>query len=139
MLRVVPDEIRRDMILPLHELGFPMRNMDADTSRISSRSANDSAAAGEGPSGNNSASSILRGVPDDGMILPLHELGFSRNMEADNDDGGLDNGQDDEDASEQDDPMPPEHQRSGDRDRPLMNHQRSNIDDEVVNCNCFQF
>lgn len=50
-------------------------------------------------------------------------------MDADADDNNIDNGQDEEDASEQDDPLPTDH-----RDRPLLSHQRSapnNIDDEV--------
>lgn len=76
-------------------------------------------------------------MPDEtaASFLSRHDIGFRlRNMEADTDDGALDNGQDDEDASEQDDPMPVEHhQRGGDRDRPLLGHQRgaSNMDDEV--------
>lgn len=89
-------------------------------------------------SGNAAASSILRVVPDETAASFLrHNVGFRlRNMEADTDDGALDNGQDDEDASEQDDPMPAEHQRGGDRDRPPLNHQRSNIDDEVRKKKC---
>lgn len=94
--------------------------------------------AGAGRSGNDSAaamsansSSIMRVVPDESAanFLSRHDIGFRlRSMDADVDDGGMDNGQDEEDASEQDDAMPADQ-----RDRPLLNHQRSasNIDDEV--------
>lgn len=103
----------------------------------STRSANEASGSGTMSGGNNNgASSILRVVPDEtaASFLSRHDIGFRlRNMEADTDDGALDNGQDEEDASEQDDPMPTDHQQRGvDRDRPLLNHQRSNIDDEEI-------
>lgn len=95
-----------------------------------SRSTNDASHS----SNNNASSSVLRVVPDEtaASFLSRHDIGFRlRNMEADTDDGAMDNGQDEEDASEQDDPMPAEHQRGG--DRLLLNHQRSNnMDDEEI-------
>lgn len=63
-------------------------------------------------------------------IMPLSAFGFPF-LETDTDDGALDNGQDDEDASEQDDPMP--EIRRGDRERPATSDPRINtIDDEVI-------